>query len=341
MSNELQVVSKALADIDAVSAGLSLLREKYHGVVYEVATIRGMEAAKTALRVIREPRYDVEKIRKDAKKPILDLGRKLDAEAARITSELLALEEPIHQQIKTENDRKEVERQAAVAAENKRIADLQARVQTLRGDRTLSAHSGSKNIATHITALDKIPVDESFQEFQMQAEEAKESGFTWLNACLSAAIAYEEEQKRLKAEREELTRLRAEQARRESEERSRQEAEAAKERESLRIQRDAQEAENNRVRAEQAAVARAERDRIAAEERRLDEERAEFQRQQHSARLVREAEEKERAEQARLANMKRPEDAEFIGVLAKHYRVPDSKVIEWLAATNWKKAKAA
>jgi hypothetical protein len=52
-------------------------------------------------------------------------------------------------------------------------------------------------------------------------------------------------------------------------------------------------------------------------------------------------EERERAEQARIAAVKRPSDAEIIAVLAKHYRVPASKVSEWLRTTDGKQEQAA
>jgi len=341
MSTELQVVQRAIEQIDKVSAGLGALQKDFGGVVYEVTTKEGMESAKSARLTIRGPRYEVERIRKEAKAPILALGKKLDTEAARITNALLAIEEPIDQQIKAEEDRKEREKQAAIEAEMRRVADLQERVAELRGNRTLSASSGSALLAEHISDLDALPVDESFQEFQEQAAEAKTAGLLWLRNLHTSAVSHEAEQARIKAEREELAKLRAAEEQRQAEERARLAEEE-------RIAREARRAEEARVAAERhrqdeerrkqreadEAEARKERERLAAE-------RAEFQRQQEEARRQREAEERERAEQARLANMKRPEDSELVGMIAKHYRVPDSKVIEWLAATNWKKAKAA
>lgn len=352
MSTELNEVSKAVAEFDRVGAGLAQLRSQYQGIVFDVTSTKGMNEAKAARAAIREPRYEIERIRKAAKAPILALGKKLDSEAARITAELEKLEQPIDEAIKSEEARKERERQERIEAEQKRVAELQDRVAYLRGCPNLSASSGSKLIAEHIADLEAEPVDESLQEFQQQGADAKAAGLSRLRELHAAALAHEAEQERIKAEREELARLRKAEEERQAAERARlaeeervaraaREAEAARQAEELRKQREAQEAENARVRAEQEAAARAERDRIAAEQKRLAEERAEFARQQEQARLAREAEEREKAEQARLANLKRPEDAELVAVLAKHYRVPDAKVIEWLAATNWKKAKAA
>ena len=115
MSTELTEVTKAVAEFDRVGAGLAELRKQYGNVVYDVTTTAGMNDAKVARAAIREPRYEIERIRKAAKAPILALGKKLDTEAARITSELEKLERPIDGAIKAEEDRKEAEKQAVHA----------------------------------------------------------------------------------------------------------------------------------------------------------------------------------------------------------------------------------
>jgi colicin import membrane protein len=278
MSVELTEVTQAVAEFDRVAAGIAALRDKYEGVVYDVTTTAGMQSAKEARREIREPRLEVERIRKAAKAPILTLGKKLDSEAARITKELLAIEEPLDLQVKTEEARKEAERQAKIDAELKRVSDLQERVAELRGCPNLSPTSGSVLIADHIQNLEEIVVDDSFQEFRQQAEDAKAAGLKRLGDLHAAALAHEAEQARIQAERDELARLRAEQARREAEDRARlaeeerqakvaREAEAARQAAQLRRQREEEAAEsakrqaiidteNARIRAEQEAASK-------------------------------------------------------------------------------------
>lgn len=123
MSTELTEVTKAVAEFDRVALGLASLREKYGSVVYDVATTAGMTDAKAARLAIREPRYEIERIRKAAKAPILALGKKLDSEAAQITGELEKLEAPIDGAIKAEEERKEREKNAA---EQQRLAEERA-----------------------------------------------------------------------------------------------------------------------------------------------------------------------------------------------------------------------
>lgn len=322
-STELVEVTNAVAEFDRVGAGLADLRAKYANVVFEVTTAKGMNEARLARAAIREPRYEIERIRKSAKAPLLALGKKLDSEAARITRELEELEVPISDAITTEETRKEAERAAKVAAELARVEALQDRVAELRGNRTLSAMSGSALIAEHISDLEAIPVDVGFEEFQQAAEDAKASGLSWLRQVHEAAVAHETEQARIIAEREELARHRADAARRDAEDRARREAEEraarkaredeeARAAEQRRIQRelqDREDAQRRKVLADQEAAAKAARDAEAARQKQEREAheaqlRAEREQQELAARVERDriAEENRQAAAARKAD---------------------------------------
>lgn len=429
MSTAIVEVQTAVAEFDKVAAGLAELQKKYAGVVFDVRTSKGMDEAKAARAEIREPRYEIERVRKAAKAPILKLGKELDDRAKVITSEILVIEEPIDTQIKNEEARKEAEKQAKIAAEQKRVADLQQRVADLRGNRSLTPMAGSARIAEVIADLEGMAVDASFEEFEQQAHEAKADGLTWLRELHAAAVAHEAEQARIKAEREELALLRAEQEKHQAAERARiaeeervakaaREAEAAKQAEELRKQREAQEAEQrakeeqNRMRLseiqgiqhqvmiaslgragvrdggtrecitetlaeteaweiteerfgplfksaesvkasaitairalleqfDQQATQTAEEKRLAAERAEFEYEQAKFEKQQAEARKVKEEQERVERDRARLASIKKPADDELLGVLARHYNVPVSKVVDWLLAVDFTKLEQA
>lgn len=301
----------------------------------------GREQVHAARMALKNTRLEIQRIGKQARDEATKFSKAVIAEENR----LIALIEPEETRLQTVQDAwdaaREAERQAAIAAEQKRVADLHERVAELRGCRMLSPTSGSALIAEHIADVERITVDDSFQEFEQQAAEAKAAGLAWLRELHAKALEHEAEQARLKADREELARLRKAEEERQTSERARIaeeqriareaiEAEAARNAEEMRKQREAQE-----------AAALAERARIANEQLALVEAQNAFQRQQDEARKAREQEEAARAEKARLASLKRPTDAELVGVLAMHYRAPEAMVIGWLSATNWKKAKAA
>lgn len=443
LAKQLEVVSTALAEIDTVSAGVAELRKKYFGVVFDVLTPKGLAEARAARSAVREPRYQVENVRKAAKRPILELGRKLDTEAERITGLLREIEDPIDEQITAEEERKERERLAAIEAEQKRVADIQARINNdIRATVTAAAGRSSSEIATILADAEKLVIDDSFQEFQSVAEEARDAAVGRLRSMHTAAVALEQEQERIRVEREELARLRAAEQERQAAERARIQDEERKAREkretdarrlakiradiaTLRggytiragaspddileqrhqyaaihveehafqellpeaqeahaaglralddaynaaVRRQEQEAEGRRLAAERAeldrieeqrraerqaeearlAEQRAELDRIEnerrlareAEAQRLADERAAFERKQEEERRAQEAEEAARAEQARIAALTCPSRDEIVGVVAGHYRVPESKALAWLASISFKKARAA
>jgi len=308
MSSELVEVTQAVAEFDRVAAGLAELESKYKGVVYEVTTTKGMTEAKEARRAVREPRIEVEKIRKAAKAPILALGKKLDAEAARITKALEAIEGPLDDQIKAEESRQESERQEKVEAEIKRVSDLQARIGEIRAEVTRCAGLSARELAEILELWS--PLGNDFQEFQPQAEDAYAATLAKLRELHSAAVAHEAEQAKIKAEREELARLKAEQAVREAAERARiaEEERAARKAIEARAAREAEVAQQRRIQEEQERATRqalidaenarikaeqeAERELLAQETERIAAERAESERQAKEAREAQEAEDR-------------------------------------------------
>lgn len=352
MSTAIVEVQTAVAEFDKVAAGLAELQKQYGGVLYDVKTSKGMDDAKTARAAVREPRYEIERVRKAAKAPILKLGKELDDRAKEITAQIAAIEDPIHEQIANEEARKEAEKQAKIAAEQQRVADLQQRVNELRGNLMLTPMSDPELIAGHIADVSGIVVDDSFEDFKERATEAKAAGLARLQTLRDAAVARVSDEARLKAERAELEQLRAEQTRRANDERARiveeerqakaaRDAEAAKQAAELKAAREKQEAEAAAERkriADEEAVAKAIRD---AETKKLADDRAVFERQQEHAKRTREAEELKKAEQARIASLRKPDDAELIGVLSAHYRAPVDKVVEWLLSIDFSKMEAA
>ena len=342
LQQNLDHVSQAVARFSAVSAGIAALREKYEKVIFPVDTADGLKDAKEARLAIRQPRYEVERIRKEAKAPILAIGRQLDAKAKEITEALMALEEPIDTAIKHEEGRKERERLAKIAAEQKRVEDIQERIAEIRGAvqavTSVTGLPSSAKVADFIGDVERIAVDDSFMEFRPQAEDAKTATLATLRQMHAAAVEREAEQERIKAERAELERLRAEQAKREAEERQRLEAEQAKERaareEQARKEREALEAQRKQQEAERKAI-EAENRRLAEERAALERAQAEERRKAEAAerkRLAEEAAERKRKEEAeRLARKaKFPGEQAIVDALCEHFGVPVEVVMKWL-----------
>lgn len=299
MSTEtIEAVGSALAEYSPTAAALADLRQRFAGVVWDVSTTKGNAEARAARLELVKLRTGLEAKRKELKAPALERSRLIDAEAARITGEILALEKPIDEQIKADEARREAEREAKRQAEARRVQAIADRINAIRALAILPAGTKASDIAAgieHAQGLELFAAD--FDEQLPAAERARADAVAKLQALHVAAVEHEAEQARIAAERAELARLRAEQM-----EREQAAAEAARvERERVEAEQRAERARLDEERRQIEAAAQAERDRVAAleaeqrrqqaaaeeEQRRaaqaLAEERAAFERQQAAA----------------------------------------------------------
>lgn len=287
-------IKSALTELDKIQTGLAELKTKYAGVVFDVKTSAGMKEAAAARVEIREPRYSVEKVRKAAKAPVLELGRNIDQRAAWITQELLLIEGPIDSQIKEEEARKEAEREAKVRAEQERVEKILAGIEEIKQFALDAFGKPAATIAVAMDLLEQVAIDEHFGEFKPEAEQAKVATMNRLNTMHAAAVDQEAEAAKLKAEREELERQKAEQA--ESERIAHEEAiERARQEKAL-----VDEGIRRRLAEDQAA-----RDKIESEQRasrlRIEQEEREARARQEEA--DRQAKAAREAEEARLRSI--------------------------------------
>lgn len=288
-------MTTAIVEYSKTEAALADLAQRFKDVVFDVRTTQGMTLARKGRAEIRDYRVALEKLRVEIKAPALERCRLIDAEAKRITTELLMLEAPIDTVIKLEETRKEKERLERERIERERVERIQAEIDAFGDAPIAMLGKPSTEIATAIENAEKLEIGESFAELKDRAQTAKEAALMRLRKLHSSAVEREAEEARLNAEREELARLKAEQAERERAEQARIIEERRKRNE-----------EENAARAKLEADQRAARERIEAEERasRLAREAADRQ-----AREAREAEERkaaaERAEADRIAREKR------------------------------------
>ena len=113
-----QIVSYSVSD-----AAIAELREKLTGLSPE--TREGYEQVKTGIGACRKLRVEIEETRVELKAEALEWGRKVDAEAARLKTQILEIENPL-KAAKTEVDeRAERAREAAELAEAKALADAE------------------------------------------------------------------------------------------------------------------------------------------------------------------------------------------------------------------------
>ena len=323
MSTELVAVQTAVAEFDKVAAGLKDLQDRFGGVLYDVTTTKGMDSAKEARAAVRAPRFEVERVRKAAKAPILALGKSIDDRAKEITAAILKIEEPIVLQIEAEETRKEAEKQAKIDAEVKRVSEIHARIEAIRGWPVSAANKASSLVEQMLRSADEYTIGEEFAEFSETATGALEASRMALRGILVQRREHEAEQERIRVEREELERLRAEQATREATERQR----IAEENRKAQAAREAEETERRRLQ----AIEDAERaERIAAENAEIAARRAELDRQEMEARQAREAE-AAREEAARLAAVPPPSPPAVAAAQSLRAKPSDEEIADAVA----------
>lgn len=297
----------AVAEYSSTAAGLADLRARYAGARFDCTSTAGMAAATEARRELRTLRTSLEDLRQRIKAPVLERGRLIDDEARRITREIAALETPIDEQIRAEQDRREAERERKRAAERERVEAIAKRVEWIR-DRFVAAVRD----ALDADAIDGVVRDlESllitpglYGERINEAEEARAATALELRELAGRMREQAAAAAKLAEERAAFERERAEAAERDARERAERDAAEAAE----RARREEQEARERAEREERERIERLERERVEREERETR-ERAERAEREAREREEREAAERRRAEREAAERAADPWDA--------------------------------
>lgn len=231
-----------LVKLDAVEQALAGLREKY-GIVPNVQTKDGYELCKKGIKELTSYRTGTEKLRKEITKPHRDFIDRVNAYGKELTEKLQAIEQPLKDAKKSEDERAEREKQERIAKLRERInVEIWSFLDTAVG-------LDSNGLADLHDAAVAIDVDGYF-DVTAEAENAKaevlkriseQHGQTLERERLAAEQAQvEADRKRLREEEEkraadqrELEELRREKAEREAAEKRKAQPEPVPEPEPL------------------------------------------------------------------------------------------------------------
>ena len=241
---------QAVVSYAATEAILAELRKLYEGKRYDLTIPEQAQEAHDGSRKLMKLRTGLEKLRVAHKAPAIELGTKIDAEAARIKKEIVTLEKAIDDQIE---------------AEKKRLAELAAERARLAEERRLKFEADIVGIRAYVEHAKGLPSDRI--ERGIELVEAMTFGEEWAEFGSAAALAQVET---LKAMRELLTAAQA---------REKIEAEAAADRARL-----AQVAETQRIEAERLEKLR---ESVAIQQAALEKQRAEFEAREAAAEAAR------------------------------------------------------
>ena len=303
METQVDKVAAPVVKYNVSNAAIAQMEAEYLPLTIKgVEDKGGIAAVHEARIIVKNKRVEVEHTRKELKADALTWGKKVDAEARRITAKL----QPIEDHLRQEEDKVKAEKARIRAeAERKEEERLQFRVNLLQ-------QLGRQVSIVNIKAM-------SDEEFQIAYDQAKAE-----HEAEQARLAKEEEDRKALEESE-----RVEREAKEEEDRKEREAEDAR----LKKQRDeqarvAKEQDDEKARLKKEAD-KVEADRLAlAEEKRLEDakkEAAERGRQEEKDRVARElaeAEERDRkakVEEARQEALKPDKEKLWTYVLALSY----------------------
>lgn len=183
-----------------------------HADITVIKNPAGREQAHAAMMTLANARVSITKAGKAARDDATKFSAAVIAEEKR----LIAIIEPEESRLRTMRDdwdaEREREKQAKAEAEKNRITALQERIAEIRAAVLAAASSSSEMVSALMTTTASIVIDATFEEFQGQAQLAKDETLDKMREIHAAAVAREEEAARLAAEREELERLRDEEA---------------------------------------------------------------------------------------------------------------------------------
>lgn len=205
-----------VAEYSETAAALARLEFRMKGVVYDLTTVKGMDAAKKDRQELRGLYVALDKMRLKLNEDDQARIKKRNDEAKRIDAAIRALFDPIDQQIKAEEQRKEDEKAEKRRLEAERVANLTARIDTIKNFALRAVGKDAAYVREKIDTLQGMGTDD-FEEMTPIAVNAKADTLEKLREMLSAAEAHEkavadlaESQRREAAQREENERLEAE-----------------------------------------------------------------------------------------------------------------------------------
>jgi colicin import membrane protein len=287
---EYQPFYAQLAELEANNAKL----------VFDYESKKGNKEARSHVNTLRLTKGALERTRKSAKEESLRIGRAIDAEAKEINARIEAMI-LVHQAKLDEIEKRETDRIEALKI---RLDEISA-----WGFGDVAADQIKSNIAS----LEKLAIDDSWQEFTADAAKLKDARLEKLRADLAAREKYE-------AEQTELARLRKEAEERAQRERDEAIAKAAAERAAAEAAARIKAEEERARRAIEEAELKAKQEREAAERRELElklqAEQAERRRIEAEQKAIRDAEEAaQRAEQEKQRAIQAEKDR--VAALAK------------------------
>lgn len=175
--------------------------ENYKGLVYDASEKEGYETCRDVCKELRPLRANIEKVRKELKKPINLLGKQVDAGAKTLLERMDSLIEPAQAAYRAEDERKQKEEEA-------RISKAQNAMDWMRGLCNNAMMADSAKITEMIEKLESKELEpELFQELLADATNLKEQTLQSLRMALQLKQQAEEQQRQLEEQQKQMAEM--------------------------------------------------------------------------------------------------------------------------------------
>jgi len=305
-----------LVKYDVSAAAIEKLRKQYAGLqIVDAASYR--EVVK-AIADVRDKRVAVEKRRKELKADALEYGRRVDAEAKRLTTLLLPIEEELKTTKQAEDDRRAEEKAAKERAEKERIEKIVAKLFELQSiPQALTGKTSIELQRLLAETRQRQLTEEIFEEYLPKAERLHTEAVERIERAIEAALIAEQEEAKRQAEelrrKQEEERLAKERAERDAAQRliqAREKAEREAEIARFEALKKQQEETRRALEAQRSKLQQRARD-LEARERDIETEkrRIEEVRRAEEERIAREEAERKAAEEAKAKAQQEAKEA--------------------------------
>lgn len=172
--------------------------------VHDVDTPQGMELAERDCAAFRDLRLAAERLHKQYKAPVLELGRMIDGRKTDIINWLSPYEQHYREAIKAGKERAAAAQAALLEAERQRVAGIEERIAALYALPGQALNECASHVETMLIATEAIIIDDSYGEYMEKASAAKSFALKMLGQALDT-------KRQAEADQAELERLRAQQ----------------------------------------------------------------------------------------------------------------------------------
>jgi len=209
MASSLATVQTAVAGFDIIAAGMVALAKAHPvDVVADASTKEGMQILKDGYSAYRNPRLELERRRKEAKAPVVALGKNIDAFAGQLENQLRVGENHYGGQIEAYKAEQARKAEEARLAEEQRREKHEKALAVIRSYSAMATGLPSARIANGIAKLEAMRFGAEWEEYASRAVIAQTETLVQLRTMLDQAKAAEAaaEAERIRQEEEDRKR---------------------------------------------------------------------------------------------------------------------------------------